>query len=731
MKTKHIFVLLLACVPVLCFGFQESEVDIQTHHPDIDLSVFTEKNLDSMYSLLRALYNDREYEKVAHVGPAFVEIALKHKNAKVLIQTSSVLATVYQEFKDYDAAEKIYLSSLKEAQKPENLDELANVYLCLGLLHIDKNDIQKALNYFKKSYQEATSQNHYNGAMACYAALNLSDTYLDLSQDDQAQEYLNKIQSHIKQDSITGIQKRYIQWESSHLQGKIYLGQNKPKLAIQSFNTFDELRGDNRSNHQKDNYLALLQAYEQIGDYEAINEVRKKYETLLVTEFENDKASQTQVISSKYQINKIQNELLASQFKNKLVVLGGILLLIFIGLLLASRFKIKKLVTNLKSKNIQYAQAKEHSEKLLNQNTKFLSTITHELRTPLYGIIGLTSMFQNEVKLKDFRKDMSALKFSADYLLSLINDVLLLNKESFNHGPEKEVHFDLRQVINSIVQNLEFLNKKNKNTIEVQIDPLVPEVLVADKTKVSQIFFNLMSNASKFTANGSILAKVEAIQIQDPIAHLACTIKDSGKGIAAEDQNAIFNEFTQLQETETRGSSGLGLTIVKALLKDFDSKITLESELGKGSTFSFNLALPIGSKTIKAIEKKHHVDQLQNKRVLIVDDNKINLLVTHKVLQQFQMKCSVAHDGLEALDIVSSNAQFDVILMDINMPKMNGFETSRKIRELGIDTPIIALTAAANHNQKTTLEENGIDAIIIKPYENGDLSNLLIEILNS
>ncbi|HJY11809.1 MAG TPA: response regulator, partial [Flavobacterium sp.] len=251
------------------------------------------------------------------------------------------------------------------------------------------------------------------------------------------------------------------------------------------------------------------------------------------------------------------------------------------------------------------------------------------------------------------------------------------------------------------------------------IDPCIPEYLIGDKLRLAQILMNLVSNALKFTKDGEVEIIVNLNKVEEKFYFLEFHIKDNGVGIAVVDQNKIFEKFVQVgRKEEDYQGTGLGLSIVKRLLGLFGSKINLESDIGEGTSFSFIIPFEHDPQKTKNIINEIEVDLTSNEvyKILIVEDNLINQLVTKKIIEKNNYICKVVDDGFAALDSVEKE-DFDLILMDINMPLMNGFETTKRIRLKGVTTPIVALTAFDKDEITDEAISSGINDIIVKPFE--------------
>jgi CheY-like chemotaxis protein len=325
---------------------------------------------------------------------------------------------------------------------------------------------------------------------------------------------------------------------------------------------------------------------------------------------------------------------------------------------------------------------------------------------------------------------IDSLKFSANYLLSLVNDVLQISKIENSKIRLENAVFNIFDEMNSILGTLNVLFKMNQNEIFFDIDKNIPSQLIGDKDKLSQIIINLLGNSLKFTKEGKITLTINLIKKDDYLSHIEFEIKDTGVGIALENQTKIFDRFVQINENnDNYQGSGLGLSIVKKLITLFKSEIHLQSELGKGSAFNFTIKFKnVSSESSEIANVEIGNTIFSNLKVLIVEDNKINQLVTRKILEKSQCNCSVVDAGAEALEILKIET-FDLILMDINMPGMNGFETTIKIRQNKITTPIIALTAFSKHEIEQEAIDSGMNAVVIKPYKKSELYSIMSELI--
>ena len=284
-----------------------------------------------------------------------------------------------------------------------------------------------------------------------------------------------------------------------------------------------------------------------------------------------------------------------------------------------------------------------------------------------------------------------------------------------------ESSFNLKKRITDVLVALKNSAEEKKTQLHLEFDPNIPKKLKGDPLKISQILINLIGNSIKFTENGDIWVRVKKVSQAGCDVQLRFEVEDTGEGISKEKQKAIFENFTQgsLQINRKFGGTGLGLSIVKNLLNLMDSEIHLDSELGKGSSFYFDLsfealepAAPQEGKSDSAIPEPLSNDHMHNKKILIVEDNKINQMITRKILEKNKVICDVADNGTVAIAKVENN-QYDLILMDIHMPGISGIEATKEIRKFNENIPIIALTAVTLEESLDEFYLNGFNDICL------------------
>ena len=381
--------------------------------------------------------------------------------------------------------------------------------------------------------------------------------------------------------------------------------------------------------------------------------------------------------------------------------------------------------------NEELFKAKEQAEEASNIKSQFISTISHELRTPLYGVIGTTDIIEEEHPELKNSPHLKALKFSANYLLSLVNDILKVYKIEENKVVLENKVFCLEDVVKNIKESLETIARRNNNKIEINIDNRIPQFLIGDKIRLSQIIINLMSNSLKFTQNGRVNLNAFLNNVIGEDYFIEFKVIDTGIGIPKKYQQAVFEKFVQIERKEDDyQGTGLGLTIVKKLISLFKGSIDLHSEEGKGTTITFIIPFKNGNSKNQDFIENVEVDFTQFKpyNILVVEDNKINQAVTKRLLENHKFFCDIVDDGFAALSNLESK-NYDAILMDINMPKINGFETSKLIRAKGITTPIIAVTAFEKEEIIDKAKDAQINDVVVKPFEASKLFQIIHELI--
>jgi PAS domain S-box-containing protein len=386
-------------------------------------------------------------------------------------------------------------------------------------------------------------------------------------------------------------------------------------------------------------------------------------------------------------------------------------------------------ITQQKKSEEDLNESKLLTEKALKIKAEFLGNISHEIRTPMNAILGLTHILMQEYPIDKQSEYLKHLKLSAENLHSLINDILDYSKIEAGKIVFDEIDFNLEELIKNIGTIFTPRIEEKNIQFELKVDSQIPKYLCGDTVRLVQIIGNLLSNAIKFTEEGKIKLKLSLLTKQKEHADVLFEVYDTGIGIAPEAFKQIFDSFTQVNNDTTRkyGGVGLGLAISKKLIEMQGGKIEVESEPGKGSKFSFYLRFKISNqKTINILEPilNGQFESLKNLRILVVEDNLLNQLVARKYLEKWEAQFDIVDDGLKAYNLVKER-DFDIILMDIQMPVMDGYEATRMIRQIPgkkyENVPIIALTASILLEIHKKITDSGMNDFLIKPFNPNDL----------
>jgi len=381
--------------------------------------------------------------------------------------------------------------------------------------------------------------------------------------------------------------------------------------------------------------------------------------------------------------------------------------------------------------NLKLGDAIKKAEKSSQVKSEFLSNISHEIRTPLNAVIGMSNLMLMSSPRPDQKEDLSVLKFSANNLLSIVNDVLDFNKIESGHLVFEKVRFNLVDLMQNVCGG-QIIKAEDKGVVfDLLVDPLLTnKVLIGDPTRINQIIYNLVSNATKFTSQGKI--SVKALVNEDRHNYLTVNfiVKDTGIGIEPANLISIFEPFTQEATSYTRqhGGTGLGLAIVKKLLELLGSHLQVSSTVGVGSEFAFVMEFPVSTETVVDTTKKRLISQKNDGsdalRILIAEDNPVNVLLMKKLLAKWNIVPAIAENGERAIEILQYG-NFDIILMDLQMPIMDGFEAAAEIRKLADPKksaiPIIALTASALTDIREQVFGAGMNDCVLKPFKPEEL----------
>ncbi len=724
--TTKVFITIVAVLSFsVCTGQKKSRV-ISPRDTSISIQEYLRNMLDKSYYL----YDQGNFRESLENNLATIRLAEQYNDYAVAHNSYSYLGYDYLILEDTVRALESFKKSHYYARKTRDPILIANAYTDFAQLYAqDSSTYDKGIHFFKNAltiYHKEKDSIGLQGSYYDYANILFQ-------RQDQAQ-FPVIMDSLTKYTEIANVGPRF-KAMAYILTGESYLRDNKldkaetilvrsigltktegqRQLLEESYRLYSEVL------RKRGNYLA---AYEMLYKYDSLNRINQKTRSFaeskrIAARFEGDKKEkeiQKANLETELAQEKVKQRTLTNYLLTGIIVIGcgSIIILIYIAR------RRKSFIKTLEYKNQQVEKAKKETERLAKVKSSFFSTVSHELRTPLYGVIGLSSILLEKNKDKESFQDLQSLKFSADYLLALVNDVLHLNKIDSSQKLDKEDDiFNVKELVENIISSFEYIRIQNDNTIETLYDVQLPHLIKGNSTQLSQILMNLVGNACKFTENGNIKVELKSTTIGDQ-CKIEFSVADTGQGIAQNKINQIFEEFAQGEsKNNTYQGTGLGLSIVKKLLHAAGSEIKVESEVGKGSKFSFLMTYEVVQEKItiqkEQIKKIYSPKSLNGARILVVEDNKINQMVTRKILEKDGVICDMADNGKISVEKVKDHC-YDLILMDVNMPVMDGIEATRAIRKFN-SVPVVALTAVELEEMREKIYASGMNDIIVKPYD--------------
>ncbi|WP_317125788.1 hybrid sensor histidine kinase/response regulator [Ulvibacterium marinum] len=684
-----------------------------------------QNDLQSYFDNARELKNQSKMDLALESLEKAAELAEKNEDVKALVDSYHNLALLYLKLDKeettlffWDRAKSV----LKDIEYPYG-DAIHKFIEAILLFRDDKNF--QAIFMLNEAKQLNNDRNFFNNIL-----LVEGNIYLNLEKYDSASKNFNSLV--INTDL----------YEKEYLATRAYIGLAQLNQKIKNFeegalNAESALKLSRENDFFKETLEAnqlLTQLYESLGRFDKslvhnrnLLEIRDSLFTIEKVKTEAKTAEKIQFDFMSDEIKRMDQrieELNESRNRSEIATILTSAFLSIISLLAVSLYRNNqiKLKTNdlLQTKNNELQGARDAAVQAMEAKTNFLSTVSHELRTPLYAVTGLTHLLLEENPSENQKEHLKALKFSGDYLLNFINDILQINKIDAEKLEPLNIEFNLKKILQEVIDSLQQSAKENNTKIILEYDESIPGHLMSDPLKLSQIFMNLVGNALKFTKDGEVKVIAQLMKKVEDDVTLYFEVKDNGIGISQEQQKVIFEGFEQgsIQINREYGGTGLGLTIVKSLLGLFDSKIQLQSDLGEGSSFFFELKLKSKDSVVDDIsfEITQKDYDFKGLHLLIVEDNKINQVITKKMLTKKDITSDIASNGMEAVELARKNP-YDAILMDIHMPGISGEEATIEIRKFDSHTPIIALTAISLDDSLESFYAAGCNDVVTKPFK--------------
>ncbi len=636
-------------------------------------------------------------------------ITRQNDDEKALAMRFNNMGGIYDKLHKYDTAISYYDSSLQIRQRLGSPAGLAKTYANLGSTWINLKDLDKAIFYYRESIRNALLSTDTAQLFTSYAYLAASFLRKNI-ETDSAELLLKKAHDYFK---IKGNARNML--EITYWLMKVY---EKKKDFERAYSYT----------------LEYLTARDSVESTEARkNALRKGFEF----EYQNKAA-----LAAAFQQKKddLAEEKLTQQKNLRNLAIAGLVFLLIIVALLFNRFRLKQKTTKaLEAKNKIIEQEKRRAEESEKFKSRFLANMSHEIRTPMNAVIGLTNLLLDSSATEKQKFYLDAIKKSSENLMVILNDVLDLSKLEAGKMQLEKIPFRIPDVIENVVVTLRHKADEKGLKLETNIANDIPEFVKGDSSKLYQVLINLVGNAIKFTERGNVSIEVRceksSVNIESSVSHvsnLTFHVIDTGIGIAKEKLKTIFESFRQAANDTSRkfGGTGLGLSISQQIIQLHGSEIQVTSEENKGSVFSFTIQYEIS--TAEEFKMFHQpiteVDysRFATLKILLAEDNEYNQLVTVESLKRLvpTLRIDVTENGREALDALLEE-DYDLILMDVQMPEMNGYEATKTIRQEFSGKkkliPIIALTASATREEIETGFQSGISAHLPKPFIARDL----------
>ncbi|TJY37317.1 ATP-binding protein [Pontimicrobium aquaticum] len=652
----------------------------------------------------------------------------------------SKIANLQYNLEKYQEANYTIIKAMNIQSRIDDRVNLAVSRYTCGIIYLAQEDFTNALDYLKSA--KAIFEEEGINELVAKVTLNEAKAYI-------AQNNLTEANALV--DKAIILSKKYnlpVTQSSALIKSAIIAckEQKYNRALNQAKEGVNIAKSSENIDVINEGYKVLSTIYEETGNYQLANQNLNLYIKLsdsianikkehLIAEKEIIDADKDTLIQTQAEEIKAKNE---SDSLNRLTTILSVGLITILSLLTLSLYKNNniRLKTNnmLYRKNEELLTEKERAEIAAKTKTNFLSTVTHELRTPLYAVTGLTNMLLEEDPKPEQLQHLKSLKFSGDYLLTFINDILQINKIEANKVELDPEIFNLKNKVENVIAALNNSALDNNVYIHFEYDKKLPEIFNGDQLKISQILINLIGNSIKFTKDGDIWVRVTQLSLKNKKHTIRLEVEDNGIGITKEKQESMFESFSQgsVQINRKYGGTGLGLSIVKGLVKILKGKIYLKSELGKGTSFFVELPLK-ESQEVTEVNKKDYANDLnnldlENVRILVVEDNKINQMITKKILNKMNLTCDLVDNGEDAVEKVKE-VEYDVVLMDIHMPGISGLEATKQIRAFDKELTIFALTAVTLEDKMHEFEEAGFDDIISKPFKQEDFEKKLYDAL--
>jgi signal transduction histidine kinase/ActR/RegA family two-component response regulator len=679
-----------------------------------------------------------------------LNLATQIHDSLYIVKSLNNIGVVYFLKAEFKPAEKFLLQSLPIAKKLNA--ELSLIYYNLASIYLEKKQFAKALEKFELVLEDDLKSNDIKNIAETYN--NIGMCYLGLNQLGIAESYLNKafdIREKINDEN--GLRNSLTDLADLHIKNKRYA-----KALIFLEKAENLAKKTNNKVAQVTIYETYIKCYKAQNDYVnalAYTELKMNFLQAISSAESMVKLKDLQAQSTTKQ-KETETEVTLQKQKNKTITIGLLVTIILFIIaimvfLIFTVYNIRKTNILLKNNQIQLTvkndalvkqneqilKSQELAKQALKTKASFIRNISHEIRTPLNAINGIAAIFKADSVDEEHIRNLYILQQSTNKLIHLINDILDLNNLESGNNDFNYNDFKLHQLVNGLVNIFNEKIKAKGLEFIVDCDISNQNTYKSDALRIAQVLSNLITNAINFTENGYLKLSIKEMNASFFKSTINFEISDSGVGIPIEKQADIFEAFSQVDTSNTRkkDGAGLGLSLCQKIVEGLGGKIMLKSEVGIGSKFSFELALDIveTKHTININFTKTVINSLDNTNILIVEDSIVNVIILKQFLKKWNCNVTVADNGLVGLALTKEN-KYDLILMDLQMPEMDGITCTREIRALNDQNlkkvPIIALTAANENTMRDAAYAAGMNDYILKPFDSKNLQEKMLRAIN-
>ena len=683
------------------------------------------------------------------------------------------LAISFDVLGEYDSSLFYFLQALRIYERIDHKPGIARVLSNTGMVFQNLDSTRKSLDYHIRSYRMEEMLGDTLGV--AYSMIHIANLFTDLGKRDSALYFYDRsVELLTQQNDRNGLTYSYIGL------GEFYVSEAPQKAidylvkAKDIYTEFGNQAGLANANlllgmaHQNLSswdpkgisfYKEALSLARGLGAvqvealvlekmsewYELNNDPKqallhfKTFKILQDSIFNEEKATQIAGIEAQFNAEKkdYQIDLLNAQNSRQkqisyILIIGAsivLMLLVLLWLNYLGKIKSNKLLEaknkEIQNKNREIEIERNNATQATRAKTNFLSIMSHEIRTPLNAIIGLTHLLIDYPDQGDRKKNLASLKFSAENLLALINDILDYSKLEEGKAEIEAIQFNLKEILERILDSFAFKADEKQIRLKAKYDSELPQIVTGDPTRFSQVLNNLLSNAVKFTDTGSVTLDVDVVEP----GKIQFSVIDTGIGIPEDKLDAIFDSFTQADEGVNRkfGGTGLGLAIARQLVEAMGAELKVESVEDKGSKFYFTLDLETSSTASyqnRASGQRPSFTSMKGVKILLMEDYAVNVLVVTQFLNSWDIEVDVASNGVEGLQLMEQE-RYDLVLMDLEMPVMDGFEATEHIRksasEVNRHVPVIAVTSSTSIAAKNKARTAGMNDFITKPFNPNEL----------